>query len=441
MRRFECSHCGTEIQIPANLPPTTGLCPKCGQEITSPGPEVSPVPIAEQVVAEVQTSPIVDEIPLEESPMPTSNVPETAVESASINVGGNEVSSEEPVPVLEPITEVTEPPQSSSGSPLKILGIVAAIIVLLCVLLGAAKIFLSPPNKDDSEVQRKPVKQSLTPQERAENAYRAKGWIPEAEAVLAQMMSSKSVAERAALTIQGSQNTDSIALFEKRFPEETNRTPASAFSPILGGKADSDRGLFVLVYSRPREFSINSFFRPVAPLRVNYNLEKPNSFLILNSSSDNFVDDALIVTAYFKKTPEGLKLDWPTFSQSKYRLFEEFISTPQAGKSGIFRVSIQEDVDLESPATGRFSLFRLSDPVNRKSFTKILVPDDSIEGLAFAPLKWRHKLVSGPPTSNATVVLEWTNESEPTLQMREFVCWEFLGLGGERGNWKKKIGE
>ena len=120
MRRFECSHCGTEIQIPANLPPTTGLCPKCGQEITSPGPEVSPVPIAEQVVAEVQTSPIVDEIPLEESPMPTSNVPETAVESASVNVGGNEVFSEEPVPVLEPTTEVTEPPQSSSGSPLKL---------------------------------------------------------------------------------------------------------------------------------------------------------------------------------------------------------------------------------------------------------------------------------------------------------------------------------
>ena len=44
-RAFSCDSCHGEIQIPYDLPPTTGPCPHCQAELTSPPPpELEPEP-------------------------------------------------------------------------------------------------------------------------------------------------------------------------------------------------------------------------------------------------------------------------------------------------------------------------------------------------------------------------------------------------------------
>ncbi|MCX6878304.1 MAG: hypothetical protein NTW21_31500 [Verrucomicrobia bacterium] len=41
-REFQCVHCSGRIEIPIDLPPTTGPCPYCGEEITSPALDTDP---------------------------------------------------------------------------------------------------------------------------------------------------------------------------------------------------------------------------------------------------------------------------------------------------------------------------------------------------------------------------------------------------------------
>ena len=155
----------------------------------------------------------------------------------------------------------------------------------------------------------------------------------------------------------------------------------------------------------------------------------------------NFVDKPLKILAFFKKTPEGLKLDWQTYAQTKYRLLDEFVSNPEPGKRGVFRVFVQQDVDLDQRDGQSATVYRLTDPANSEDYAKVLVKDESELGRVFAPLKWRGRVVAKAPVRNATVSLSWSDDEEPRLQMGELICWEFLGLGGTRGNWKESAGE
>ena len=196
-----------------------------------------------------------------------------------------------------------------------------------------------------------------------------------------------------------------------------------------------------MTYNRPEQFTIRSFFRPIPPLRVRYGLEEPDPWLISEASVRNFVDGPLKVMAFFSKTPDGLRLDWQTYAQTKFRLLDQFVSNPEPGGRGVFRVFVQQDVDLDGRDKDGISMFRFTDPANLSDYAKVLIKDESDLGNALAPLRWRGRVVAKAPVRNATVSLVWSNDDEPTLQMGELICWEFLGLGGDRGNWKEKANE
>lgn len=317
--------------------------------------------------------------------------------------------------------------------------IAISVVALLLVLAAALKIFRFGDEKPAAADGDNAVR--MTPEERRDNAYRMQGWIADAEAVLEQFFTAETVAERAALTIRGSKNESAMAAVYSEFAEDGHRTPVSVFSPVTLGDRDTHRGIFLMTYNRPEQFAIRSFFRPIPPMRVKYGLEAPDGLLVTEAALNNFVDRPLKVMAFFYKTPEGLKLDWQTYAQTKYRLLKRFVENPEPGQAEVFRVSLHEDVDLERRDREGFSVYRLSDPANAEDYAKVLVKDDSELGEALSPLKWRNRVVARAPKRNATVSLQWTDEDEPRLQLGELICWEFLGLGGERGNWKEKAEE
>ena len=315
----------------------------------------------------------------------------------------------------------------------------AAIVILLSVVVlifkGAKKDKPSVARTTIQDIEKPP---KLTREERLENEYRTKGWLAEGEAVLEQFLTSESPEEAAKLTLLGSENASEIASIRLRNRENGREVPVGSFSPVPLVKGDVDRGLFLLCYNRPPQFTLQTYFRPVVPPRVRSGLESPSLLLSSESSLFNFVDESVRIFAYFKKTQEGLKLDWKTFAQTKYRLLNEFLQDPKGGREGVFRVVLSEDVNVLLDERAGYSVYRVSDMANPKDFAHVMVSDVSPIGEALAPLKWRERVVinSQFPIQSATVRLSWSVGTQPELQLDELICSEFLGLGGVAGQWK-----
>ena len=240
-KTFQCTHCGSGIQIPADLPATTAPCPKCGEKVTSPGPEVARVPAsASPAQAEVAT---------------------TARQAQQ---------------------EPSAPADAAASSKKSLIPWIAGLVALVILATAAAVVFLGPkPAKVETAEGEEET--GLTVKQREDYAYRTKGWITEAEEVLAKFYQSGNIAEQAATTIRGSQNeAEMAAIYEKR-EEKGFRTPVSVFSPVSLNDPDTERGIFLMAYSRPEQFAIRSFFRPIPPLRVKHGLEAPDAFFSFES--------------------------------------------------------------------------------------------------------------------------------------------------------------
>jgi hypothetical protein len=60
------------------------------------------------------------------------------------------------------------------------------------------------------------------------------------------------------------------------------------------------------------------------------------------------------------------------------------------------------------------------------------VMEDSDIGRALSVINWRGSADKRPIARTATVELAWNaGPGGPVLAIRRFICWEFLGLGGE----------
>lgn len=360
--------------------------------------------------------------------------PQQAVKAVAENP---EPKNPEPVAA----TQGSPPSEPSQGQGKgKLIIVIASIGAVLLLAAAAAMVVLSSDKKKVAQ-EEPSAGLSLSPEERKDNAYRTRGWIEEAETVLQGFLEAETIEERAKWTIRGTSNEAEMASVYSKFEEDGFRTPVSIFSPVALSDSDTKRGIFLMTYNRPEQFTIRNFFRPIPPLRVRYGIEEPDQWLVSEAAVNNFVDRPLKVMAFFAKTPEGLKLDWQTYGQTKFRLLDQFVNNPEAGARGIFRVFVQEDVDLDGRDKEGFSVFRFSDPANSSDYAKVLVKDDSELGRAMASLKWRDRIVVKAPVRNATVSLVWSNDPKPSLQMGELICWEFLDLGGERGNWKENASE
>jgi hypothetical protein len=145
-----------------------------------------------------------------------------------------------------------------------------------------------------------------------------------------------------------------------------------------------------------------------------------------------FAIEQLRVHAFFKRTSEGLKLDWEIFAQTKYRTFQNFTELPELGQKAVFRVFIVEDVPDKGKAVAGTRTYRMADPANTSDAARTNVKIDSEPGRALSIINWRGTEDNKPITRTATVELTWVGEeASPQLEISRFICWEFLGLGGQ----------
>ena len=258
------------------------------------------------------------------------------------------------------------------------------------------------------------------------------GWQSDAYDVLTKFIAGTSVAEKMPHIHNPAELSERMELFYGGVVIHDQDTPADSFSVQELSEEDRKRGLFMLTYDQPPQFSLREFFRPLAPLEVQYGLEEADILLSTVARVGNFSLEPVRVHAFFKRTGEGLKLDWEIFAQTKYRTFQNFVELPDVGLPETFRILIVEDVPEKGQGVASSRSYRIVDPANLNDSTRVNVMLDSEIGKELSVINWRGTKQGSPVTRTATVELEWTGRKDsPVLEIKRFICWEFLGLGGE----------
>lgn len=464
-REFHCLHCDGKIRIPWDLPPTTGPCPHCSEVITSPEPAEAPASEAHAepeppapVIAAMPQPPAASILPISkpasDHPLPANDrhVPPYRPTAAEPATHLPEVANGNPNPVIYPTAEAAvspspvlkvgaEPPypgksenrrkSKSENSQRSVLITAMVVLLLLALIAGGVFYFLAQElskNIAPPTVQVSPQASALS-----EANYLRVGWQKDADKILAGFMAATTVKDKLPFVL----NPDLVAprmneIYGKDAIHDSD-TPATGFSVYELTEEDRERGLFMMIYDQPAQFELKEFFRPLASMEVQYGVDEPGLLLNTLSRVDNFAMDPLKVWAFFKRTPKGLKLDWETFAQTKYHTFLNFVELPEPGKTGTFRVFIEETVPEKGREVAGTRTYRLADAANSTTdTTRINVKVDSDTGRAISSINWRGTPENEPISRTATVELKWSDEADaPELTLERFICWEFLGLGGE----------
>ncbi|MFK7849704.1 MAG: hypothetical protein AB8D78_01900 [Akkermansiaceae bacterium] len=412
-REFHCPGCNGRIVIPYALPATTAPCPKCQVMITSPPPPEAPLP---------------DPIPEARSLSETNQI--SAARPAVIPPRREEQrDTVTPTENLEnPQTESTEDSKSKSNS---ILAAMAGLLLL--ILAGGAIVFYitSQLNKDP-----KPLVDSKTneDQEIIEANYLRIGWQKDALEVLEGFLGGASVEEKLPYIHRPNELKSKMERFYGGVVINDSDTPVESFSAFNLPEADRKRGIFLLTYDQPPQYALKEFFRPLATLEVQFGIDEADLLLNTLGRVKNFSMDPVRAHAFFKRTEDGLKLDWEVFAQTKYRTFRNFIELPDPDVTEVFRVLITEDVPDKGRGVTGTRTYRLMDPAHLEDSVRVNVKVDSRTGRALSAINWRGSKQTKPVTLGATVELGWKDLGDtqrPTLHIKQFFCWEFLGLGGQ----------
>ena len=405
--------------IPRDLPPTTGPCPHCGGVITSPPPVVPP--------------------PLP----PRMDTPQVSVPPALPPAIPQQVPAPDPPPPapVKPVEKLqaSDPPQANEKnqpSPVKATsrksGLIPVMLVLLILILGAGVAMhfvtkemgnkIAPPT-----TVKTPVESSIM-----EANYIRIGWQKDAYQILRDYVAASTSKAKLPFILDGERMATRLDDFYGGGEIIDSDTPAEAFSIYELSEEDRKRGLFMMVYDQPPQVEMKDFFLPLATLEVQYGIDEADILLSTLARFGNFAMEPLRVHAFFKRTPEGLKLDWEIFAQTKYRTLQSFVELPETGQTGVFRVFIVEDVPEKGRLEAGTRTYRVVDPANNGDSARVNVKLDSEIGRALSIINWRGTKESSPITRTATVELKWSGEpTSPQLEITRFICWEFLGLGGK----------
>ena len=415
-REFHCAHCAGKIVIPADLPPTTAPCPHCSEVITSPELEVPVAPVAAFQPPPPPPAPVLEKTP----PAPPAVIPPTPVS----------LKTEEP-----PAKEPARSPKKSApkASQPQRSGLISAMLVLLALfLLGLGGVYYTSLEMGQNIAPPTVKAASGDPKVNDANYIRI-GWQKDAYQLLRGYMAATRDKDKAPFILNGSELTTKLEDFYGGGVINDSDTPAEAFSIYELSEEDRKRGLFMMIYDQPPQFEMKEFFRPLASLEVQYGVDEADLLLSTLARVGNFAMEPLRVHAFFKRTASGLKLDWEIFAQTKDRTLQNFVELPEVGQSGVFRVFLVEDVPDKGRAVAGTRTYRLADPANTGDTARVNVKVDSEMGRALSIINWRGTKENRPITRTATVELKWGGEpTSPELEISRFVCWEFLGLGGNQ---------
>lgn len=309
---------------------------------------------------------------------------------------------------------------------------IVPVLLLALLLFGfaaAAGYVVYKEMNNRNAVNPLPPKATTTDSSRSENQYIRVGWEREARNVLTQFLAAKTVTEKIPYVLNGEALKSQMESFYGGSVIDDQDTPESAFSAYQLNESDRKRGIFLMTFEQPPQFEMKEFFRPLAALEVQYGVSEADLLLSTLANVTNFATDPIRVNAFFKKTPQGLKLDWEIFAQTKYRLLETMFEVPEAGQTGIFRVMIEEDVPVKGTENPQTKTYRISDPSSQRTSTRVQVKIDSEIGRTLSEINWIGQQ-NRPISRTATVELKWVGTDRPALEIQRLICWEFLHLGG-----------
>lgn len=308
----------------------------------------------------------------------------------------------------------------------------AVLGLFLLILAGGAAVFFISKQMG---AKVNPPKMAGSPDDRdiRETNYIRIGWQKEAYDVLTKFIAGTTVEEKLPYVNDPQTIRPRMESFYGGVPViNDSDTPADSFSIQDLSEDDRRRGIFMLTYDQPPQFALKEFFRPLASLEVQYGINEADILLSTMARVSNFAMEPVRVHAFFKRTEQGLKLDWEVFAQTKYRRFQNFIELPDIGHSEIFRILLAEDVPDKGQGIAGTRTYRMADSANIADATRVNVKFDSEIGRALSIINWRGTKQGTPTTRTATVELEWTGQADaPVLEVKRFICWEFLGLGGK----------
>ncbi len=313
--------------------------------------------------------------------------------------------------------------------------IIPVMLVLLGIILAAGVAVYFVTKEMGRDVPPPNVKAEVGDPAVKEAQYIRSGWKKEAYQVLRDYMAATSAKDKLPHILGGDTLGQRLEDFYGGGVINDTDTPADAFSIYELSEEDRKRGLFMMIYDQPPQFDMKEFFRPLATLEVQHGLDEADLLLSTLARVGNFAMEPLRVHAFFKRTPAGLKLDWEVFAQTKYRTLQSFVELPETGQSGVFRVFIVEDVPDKSRLEAGTRTYRIADPANTSDTARVNVKVDSEIGRALSIINWRGTKESHPITRTATIELKWTGDpANPQLEISRFLCWEFMGLGGQDSN-------
>lgn len=305
------------------------------------------------------------------------------------------------------------------------------MFALLLLILAAGAAVFHITKQMGTSVEAPNFSGSTDDKEIREANYIRIGWQKEAYEVLGNFMEATGVEGKMPYIHDKERLSQKMIDFYGGTVINDSDTPADSFSVQDLSEEDRRRGIFMMTYDQPPQFALKDFFRPLASLEVQYGVDEADILLSTMARVSNFAMEPVRVHAFFKRTDSGLKLDWEVFAQTKYRLFQSFVELPDINRPETFRVLIVEDVPDKGQGVSGNRTYRLADPANMSDSARINVVLDSEVGRALSIINWRGSKQTQPITRTATVELEWTGQTDnPTLEIKRFICWEFLGLGG-----------
>jgi hypothetical protein len=306
------------------------------------------------------------------------------------------------------------------------------LILLAVFLLGLGGVYYTSLEMSQN-IDPPAVKATSADPKISEANYIRIGWQKEAYQLLRSYMAATSDRDKIPFILNGAELATKLQDFYGGGVINDSDTPADAFSIYELSEEDRKRGLFMMIYDQPPQFEMKEFFRPLASLEVQYGVDEADLLLSTLARVGNFAMEPLRVHAFFKRTADGLKLDWEIFAQTKYRTLQNFVELPEVGQAGVFRVFIVEDVPDKGRAVAGTRTYRVADPANTGDTARVNVKVDSEIGRELSLINWRGTKENRPITRTATMELKWNGEpTAPELEISRFLCWEFLGLGGHQ---------
>lgn len=420
-RSFHCPQCSGVIYIPHNLPPTQAPCPHCNALIVSPPIPQAPVsnPTAYPAPAVVQ-APAPAQAPISVPP-PVQRVAPTAAPASRPNAPAPAAAviplPKQPTRMDSSDAEVDQENQKSSASSW-------IVALFLLAILAAAGFFLY------QEVLRKAPQNSSIPIIKADDPkikeaeYARDGWKREARETLNKFIAANTLDEKSRYVIGGRETMLRLEkLYGPSIMDETE-TPADAFVAMPLGDEDLSRNIYLMAYDRPAQIEMSKFFRPLASIEVQQGLSPKDPL----TESITFSMEPMKIQAFFKKTEQGMLLDWDVYLQTRHRTLKRFIENAKPGQSGVFRALIVEDVPLATDAANDLLVYRIGDPAHMLDTYRVGVPRTSPIAMDLAKINWRGTKSITPNV--ATVTLELTISDLGIPSIKRFICWEFESLGG-----------